>query len=73
LGRSKKLRFRQKRVCTYVVTGEVVDVGLGKHGIVLELTLAERRGVASNDDELGLSGAEGLEGRLVSKSNCVQC
>jgi hypothetical protein len=47
----------------------VVDVGLGKHGVVLELTLAERRGVASNDDELGLSGAEGLEGRLVSKSD----
>jgi len=42
-------------VCTYVVTGEVVDVGLGKHGVVLELTLAERRGVASNDDKLGLS------------------
>jgi hypothetical protein len=56
-------------VCTYVVAGEVVDVGLGKHGVVLELTLAERRGVASNDDELGLSGAEGFEGRFVSKSD----
>jgi hypothetical protein len=56
-------------VCTYVVTGEVVDVGLGKHRVVLELTLAERRGVASNDDELGLSGSEGLEGRFVSKSD----
>lgn len=42
-------------MCTYIVTGEVVDVGLGKHGVVLEFTLPERRGVASNDDELGLS------------------
>jgi hypothetical protein len=56
-------------VCTYIVTCEVVDVGLGEHGVVLELTLAERRGVASNDDELGLPGAEGLEGRFVSKSD----
>jgi hypothetical protein len=59
-------------VCTYVVTGEVVDVSLRKHRVVLELTLAERRGVASNDDELGLSGSEGLEGRFVSKSDWVE-
>ena len=62
-------------------------MGLGQHGVVLELRLAERRGVlftsaladeaeaadktyAGNDDELGLSGAEGLEGRLVSEGNC---
>jgi len=32
---------------TYVVSVEVVDVGLGKHGVVLQLTLAKRRGVAS--------------------------
>jgi hypothetical protein len=56
-------------MCAYVVTGEVVDLGFGKHGVVLELTLAQRRGIASNDDELGLSGAEGLEGRFVSKSD----
>lgn len=49
-------------VYTHVVTLEVVDVGLGQHGVVLEFTLSERRGVASNDDELGLSGSEGLEG-----------
>jgi hypothetical protein len=54
----------------YVVTGEVVDVGLGEHGVVLELRLAERWGVASNDDKLGLSGAESLEGRLVSEGDC---
>lgn len=53
----------------YVVSGEVVDVGLGEHGVVLELRLAERWGVASNDDKLGLSGTESLEGRLVSEGD----
>lgn len=53
----------------YVVAGEVVDVRLGEHGVVLELRLAERWGVASNDDKLGLSGAESLEGRLVSEGD----
>jgi hypothetical protein len=37
--------------------------------LTLELRLAERRSVASNDDKLGLSGAKGLEGRLVTKSD----
>jgi hypothetical protein len=54
---------------TYVVAGEVVDGGLAEHGVVLELRLAERGGVAGNDDELGLAGAEGLEGGLVTKSD----
>jgi hypothetical protein len=48
----------------------VVDVGFGQHGVVLELTLAERRGVASNNDELGLSRSKGLEGRFVSEGDC---
>ena len=63
--------FYDKRdvLCTYVVTGEVMDVGLGQHGVVLELTLAERRGVTSDDDELGLSGSKGLEGRFVSEGD----
>lgn len=54
---------------TYVVAREVVDGGLGEHAVVLELTLAERRGVASNDDKLGLAGSEALEGRLITKSD----
>jgi hypothetical protein len=66
---SQTLRFGRWAGEAYIVTCEVVDVGLGEHGVVLELTLAERRGVASNDDELGLPGAEGLEGRFVSKSD----
>jgi hypothetical protein len=54
---------------TYVVAGEVVDGGLAEHGVVLELRLAERGGVAGDDDELGLAGAEGLKGGLVTKSD----
>jgi hypothetical protein len=47
----------------------VVHGGLAEHGVVLELRLAERGGVAGDDDELGLAGAEGLEGGLVTKSD----
>jgi hypothetical protein len=46
-----------------------VDGSLGQHAVVLELTLAERRGVAGDDDELGLAGAEGLQGGLVAQSD----
>jgi len=58
--------FLRANVSTYVVAVEVVDSGLAKHGVVLELSLAERRAVASNDDELGLAGTDSLDGRLVS-------
>ena len=61
--------FLRASVSTYVVAVEVVDGGLAEHGVVLKLRLAERRGVAGNDDELGLAGAEGLEGGLVTKSD----
>ena len=36
-----------------VGTSKVVDGGLGEHGIVLKLRLAEGRGVARNQDQLG--------------------
>lgn len=39
-----------------------MDRSLGQHGVVLELTLAERRSVASDDDQLGLAGSQALEG-----------
>ena len=56
-------------VSTYVVAGEVVDRGLGQHGVVLELRLAERGSVAGNDDKLGLARAEALEGGLVTEGD----
>ena len=54
---------------TYVGTVVVVDRGLGHHGVVLKLALAERRSVGRNENELGLAGAEGLEGAAVSEDN----
>jgi hypothetical protein len=40
----------------------MVDVGLGQHGVVFQLALAKRRGVAGNDDQLGFARPEGFEG-----------
>lgn len=77
--------FLRANVSTYVVAVEVVDGGLAEHGVVLKLRLAERRGVSGNasigqighsgrhepglHDELGLSGADGLDGGLVAKGD----
>lgn len=61
--------FLRARVSTYVVAVEVVDGGLAEHGVVLELTLAERGSVAGNDDELGLARADGLDGGLVAEGD----
>jgi hypothetical protein len=43
--------------------------GLGQHSVVLKLRLPQGRSVAGNDDKLGLSSAQALEGRLVAKGN----
>ncbi|GMR31982.1 hypothetical protein PMAYCL1PPCAC_02177, partial [Pristionchus mayeri] len=51
-----------------VVSVVVVDSGLGEHGVVLDLRLSEGGSVASDDNKLGLSAAEGLKGLLVSKA-----
>ncbi len=64
--------MRGVEMCTYVVAGEVVDGGLGQHGVVLELRLAERGSVAGNDDKLGLAGAEALEGGLVTEGDPIE-
>lgn len=50
-----------------VATLEVVHSALGKHGVVLQLRLAEGRSVTSNDHKLGLSLTERLDGGLVTK------
>ena len=54
---------------TYVGASVVVDGSLGHHGVVLELRLAERRSVGRDEDELGLAGAEGLEGAAVAEDD----
>ena len=50
------------RWATYVVTGKVVYIGLGKHGVIFELAFAQRRSVAGNDDQFGFTGAKRFEG-----------
>ena len=51
----------------------MVDGGLGQHGVVLQLALAERGSVASDDDQLGLAGTKALQRRLVAESDCASC
>jgi len=46
-----------------------MDRGLGHHGVVLELRLAQRRGVGSDEDQLRLSGAKGLQGAAVAEDD----
>lgn len=43
---------------------------LGKHRVVLKLTLTQRRGVAGDDDQLSLARAKRLESALVTQSDC---
>lgn len=38
--------------------------------LTLELALAQRWGVAGDDDKLGFAGSERLEGGLVAKGDC---
>merc|ERR1719296_137887 len=48
-----------------VVARVVEDGGLGEESVVLNLGLPEGRAVVGDDDQLGLSLAEGLQSRLV--------
>lgn len=50
-----------------VVAGVVVDAGLGKHGVVLNLGLLQGRAVGGNDDQPSLALAQCLERRLVAE------
>lgn len=51
-----------------------MDGSLGQHGVVLQLRLAERRGVAGDEDQLGLARAEGYsEGTLARAHNFGVC
>ena len=54
---------------TYVVSGKVVNVILGQHGVILELRLLKWGAVASDNDEFGFAKTESLEGRFVAESD----
>lgn len=47
----------------------MVDWGLGQHGVVLQLGLAERRGVAGDEDQLGLARAEGYSDVMLARGH----
>ena len=49
-----------------VVSVEVVNVSLGKHGVVLKLSSSDGGAVLGDDHELGLALSEGPDGVLVS-------
>lgn len=46
--------------------------GLGEHGVVLKLGLAQRRAVAGDEDQLGLARAESLHGGLGTHGNLAR-
>lgn len=50
-----------------VTTLEVVDVGLGQHGVVLQLGLSQDWGVGRDDNQLGLTLSDSLDGGLESQ------
>lgn len=50
-----------------VTTLEVEDGGLRQHGVVLQLRLSQDGGVGRDDDQLSLTGSQGLDNRLVTK------
>lgn len=50
----------------------MVDIGLGEHGVILDLRLAEGRAVFGDQDELGLARSELLEGLLVTEGELAR-
>ena len=55
-----------------VVTRVVVDGGLGKHGKVLNLGLAEGRAVRGDENQLGLAPAKRLDRGFVAKDGLAR-
>ena len=49
-----------------VTTLEVVNSGLGQHSVVFQLRLSQDWGVGSNNDQLGLTLSQSLDGRFVT-------
>lgn len=51
-----------------VTTLEVVDLSLGQHSVVLQLGLSQHWGVTSDDNQLSLTGSQGLDSGLVAQA-----
>lgn len=50
-----------------VVSGVEDNSGLGEDSVVLDFSLADGGAIVGEDDELGFSGAQGAQGRLISE------
>ena len=49
-----------------VVSIEVVDIGLGKNGVVLQLSSSDGWAIVRDQDKFGLSGSEGFDSVFVA-------
>lgn len=55
-----------------IVTSVQQNVNVRKHGIILNLTLAHSWAVIGNEDKLGLSVSDRLDGLLVAHHNLAR-
>ncbi len=58
---------RKGKGAVILTSGVVVNVGLGKHSVILDLRLAEGGAVVADNDKLRLARSQGLEGGLVAE------
>ena len=63
---TNSVKFTTSGTQLNVVSIEVMNVSSCKHGIVLELSLSEGRTVVGDDDKLGLTLSQHLQGLFVS-------
>ena len=50
----------------------MVDLSLGEHSVVLELSSSDGGAVVGNEDEFGLSLSQGLNGRFISFTQVIR-
>ena len=64
---------RQRCPLAPLTASVVVDTGLGKHGVVLDLGLAHGRAVVADDDQLACAGSAHSGGRRGSWRSTLRC
>ena len=57
---------------TYIISSEMMNAALGEHRIVLEFAFAERRSIAGNYYEFGLSRSKTFQCRFIAKSDLAR-